>query len=48
MAPLLEVDDLQVSFVTEEGTVNAVSGVSFTVGEARSWPSSASPARASR
>jgi peptide/nickel transport system ATP-binding protein len=29
--PLLEVDDLHVSFATEEGIVNAVDGVSFTV-----------------
>jgi oligopeptide/dipeptide ABC transporter ATP-binding protein len=31
MAPVLEVDDLHVSFVTEEGTVRAVDGVSFSV-----------------
>jgi peptide/nickel transport system ATP-binding protein len=30
-APLLEVSDLKVSFATEDGTVNAVDGVSFTV-----------------
>jgi peptide/nickel transport system ATP-binding protein len=29
--PLLEVDDLRVSFATEDGTVHAVDGVSFTV-----------------
>jgi peptide/nickel transport system ATP-binding protein/oligopeptide transport system ATP-binding protein len=31
MAPLLEVDYLHVSFVTEEGTVHAVDGVSFAI-----------------
>jgi oligopeptide/dipeptide ABC transporter ATP-binding protein len=31
MAPLLEVEDLGVSFATEDGTVNAVDGVSFSV-----------------
>ena len=30
-APLLEVSDLKVSFATEDGTVQAVDGVSFTV-----------------
>jgi peptide/nickel transport system ATP-binding protein len=30
--PLLKVEDLRVSFATEEGTVHAVDGVSFTVG----------------
>ncbi len=29
--PLLEVSDLEVSFVTEDGTVSAVDGVSFSV-----------------
>jgi peptide/nickel transport system ATP-binding protein len=31
-APLLEVEDLQVSFATEDGIVKAVDGVTFTVG----------------
>ena len=31
-APLLQVDELTVSFATEDGTVQAVDGVSFTVG----------------
>ncbi|MGI9019257.1 MAG: ABC transporter ATP-binding protein [Solirubrobacterales bacterium] len=31
-APILAVDDLQVRFRTEQGTVNAVNGVSFEVG----------------
>ena len=30
-APLLDVDELKVSFATEEGVVHAVDGVSFTV-----------------
>ncbi|HEY9411230.1 MAG TPA: ABC transporter ATP-binding protein [Jiangellaceae bacterium] len=32
-APLLEIDELGVEFRTEEGTVRAVDGASFTVGE---------------
>jgi peptide/nickel transport system ATP-binding protein len=31
-APLLDVDDLRVSFATEDGTVHAVDGLSFSVG----------------
>ncbi|HEY5428594.1 MAG TPA: ATP-binding cassette domain-containing protein, partial [Solirubrobacteraceae bacterium] len=30
-SPLLEVSDLKVSFATEDGTVSAVDGVSFSV-----------------
>ena len=33
--PLLEIQDLRVSFATEEGVVHAVDGVSFTVGRRR-------------
>ena len=47
---LLEVRDLTVSFETEDGLVQAVDGVSYTVERGRRWASSASPApaRASR
>ena len=49
MAPLLEVQDLQVHFQTEDGLVQAVDGVTYAV-ERRPGrsASSASPARASR
>ncbi|TAN10398.1 MAG: ATP-binding cassette domain-containing protein, partial [Rhizobiaceae bacterium] len=33
MAPLLEIDDLRVSFRTEGGRVNAVNGISYAVQE---------------
>ena len=44
MSPILTVDDLRVSFATEDGVVQAVSGVSFELPGAKCWRSSASPA----
>ena len=46
--PLLDVRNLRVEFAARRGTVLAVDDISFTIGRARSWASSGSPAPASR
>ncbi len=45
--PVAVVDDLTVTFATDNGAVDAVKGVSIDVRPARSSPSSANPAPAS-
>jgi len=45
-ALLLEVNDLQTHFTTEEGTLRAVDGVSFKLARGARWPWSVSLAAA--
>ena len=45
---LLEVENLTVTFPTEEGPVTAVDDLSFTIGRGETWSSSANRAPANR